>query len=417
MLKKDFPIFENNPWLVYLDSAATLQKPKCVIDGVATYMQKDYANIHRGRYSLSERSEHIYWQARRKTAELLWGQDDEIIFTASSTDSVNKLIKSLMFTWLLSHWDTVLLTKLEHHANIVPWQIVAKEYWIILDFVELDAEQKIDMKDLQQKLHDKVKVFSCTMVSNVTGGVSDMKAIKDILDQASSSPLRFVDASQSVPHMPVDVHALWADALYFTGHKLWAITGIGVLRWKNEFLKSLEPARWGGGMVEEVRMDWYSLQWVPDKFEPWTPNLVGAVSLLYAIQYIESLWNGSIEKWFEKIHSIEKPLMEYCMEKFAELEKDGILLVWPKHIDQKIWVFAFQLPPWKNATQLWQYMAKHDMCIRCGAQCAHIFHAWLADMTAWKSCIQHTCRISLWWYNDIQDIVKFFAILEKFLYN
>ena len=424
----------NNPWLVYLDSAATLQKPQQVIDGVSDYLSTSYANVHRGWYSLSEKSELMYWQARRLTAELLWAKDEEVIFTNNSTDSVNKLVKSLIFSWVISKWDTVLLSDLEHHANIVPWQIAAKEEWIILDFVWLDQEQQIDMNDLARKLHTWVKVVSLTMVSNVTWGISDIEKIVSIVNKSLRPqqavdtslnkerldslprPFLILDVSQAVPHMQLDVKRMDIDFCYFTGHKLGAHTGVWVLWWKKEYLRSLTPAYWGWGMVDEVTKDWFSMQWAPDKFEPGTPNLVGVASLKYALEYIKSLWSeNTFAAGYAYLAHIEDPLIEYCLDQFAELASSWVTLLWPKDPAKRVGVFSFQLPVWKNATQLGQFIAEKNICIRCGAQCAHVFHAWLADHTWWKSCIQHTCRISLWWYNDIEDIAKFFILLKKFL--
>jgi cysteine desulfurase/selenocysteine lyase len=235
------------------------------------------------------------------------------------------------------------------------------------------------------------------------------------LDQQETKPLWFVDASQAVPHLHIDVTSLWVDALYFTGHKLWAITGIGVLWWRKELLEWLKPARWWWWMVEEVTMDWYTVQWAPDKFEPGTPNLVGAISLLLAIEYIESIGDWGLQWWYTQLDMIEKPLMKYCFEQFKLLENNDIRLLWPTDLEKKIWVFSFQLPVWKNATQLGQFMATKNICIRCGAQCAHIFHAWLEDTIWWKSCVQQTCRISLWGYNDVAELAIFFSALRTFL--
>lgn len=434
MLKKDFPIFANNQWLVYLDSAATLQKPQCVIDGVSAYLSHDYANVHRGRYTLSEKSELLYWETRKLVAELLWADDEEVIFTSNSTDSVNKLVKSLVFSWRIKNWDTVLLSELEHHANIVPRQIAAKEHHFSLEYVWLNEQQQIDLDDLAAKLHSGVKVVSLTMVSNVTGWVSDVKKIVDLVNKSLrlqqavenslnkgdldslSRPLLILDVSQAVPHMLVEVKKLGIDFCYFTGHKLGAHTGIWILWWKKEHLRSLTPGYGWWGMVDEVTKEWFSMQWAPDKFEPGTPNLVGAVSIKYALEYIKSLWSEqTFASWYTHLASIEDSLITYCLEQFAELASLWITLLWPKDPTKRVGVFSFQLPVWKNATQLGQFMAEKNICIRCGAQCAHIFHAWLTDHTWWKSCIQHTCRISLWWYTDIEDVVKFFTGLKLFL--
>jgi cysteine desulfurase/selenocysteine lyase len=233
-----------------------------------------------------------------------------------------------------------------------------------------------------------------------------------------------LDASQAVPHFKVDVTETWADAIFFTGHKLGALTWIGVLRGKIIFLKELEPSFGGGGMVDEVTKMWFTLQAAPDKFEAGTPNLVWAISMKLAIEYMEEVATSyktqaasKIAWFYDHLVDLEQPLIAYCLEQFVELEKQWVILVGPRDTMQRIGVFSFTLPAGKNATQLGQFMAEKDICVRCGAQCAHIFHAWLDDQTWWKACIQNTCRISLRGYNDIGDVKRFFDRLRLFLHS
>ena len=416
-LKNDFPIFANNPWLIYLDSAATLQKPAHVIDGMKAYMEHDYANIHRGRYSLSEKSEELYRQARKKVAALLHSADDEVIFTANATDGINKLVQSLILSWCLEQWDTVLLTELEHHANIVPWQMAAKHQGIQLDFVGLHRDATIGMVDFENKIQQKPKIVACTMVSNVTGEILNIERIVEMIATYSPETLLMVDASQAVPHMSVDVKELWADALVFTGHKIGASTGIGVLRVKKKLLGSLEPSFWWWWIIEEVTKEWYILLDAPDIFEPGTPNLIGAVSLLKSIEYMEQVASShqspviSWLHWFYNIlDDLESSLIVYCLQQFEQLEKEWVILLWPKNPTKRIWVFSFLLPEGKFPTQLGQWMAKENICVRCGGQCAHVLHKQLG----WET-MSHTCRISLWGYNEMKDVEAFFEKLREFI--
>lgn len=426
--KANFPLFQNNPNIIYLDSAATLQKSSFVIDGIKTYLEYDYANIHRGWYHLSEKSELLYRQARKKTAALLKAKDNEIIFTANATDSVNKLAQSLILTWVLQSGDKILLSEVEHHANIVPRQIIAKQHSIIIDFVSLDATQQIDLHDLAQKLDETVKIVSLTMVSNVTGAITDVEHIHVLLDKQPFRPLLILDASQAVPHFSVNVTTSWADFIFFTWHKIGALTGVGILWGKQEHLKQLEPSFGGGGMVNAVTKNGFTLQWPPDKFEAGTPNLVGAVSLKLAIEYMEHIaesWNQIVQgkgiDWFyDVLYDLENPLMVYALEQFAELEERGVVLLWPKDPEKRIGVFSFTLPAGKHPTQLGQYMAEKNICIRCGEQCAHILHSELIHTRNTLSFAEggiasQSCRMSLRGYNDISELKKFFGQLRVFL--
>jgi len=295
-LKWDFPLFANNPWLVYLDSAATLQKPSYVIDGVKHYLEHDYANIHRGRYSLSEKSEELFWQSRKKVADFINASDEsEIIFTSNATDSANKLVQSLCVSGILGERDKVLISSAEHHANIVPWQMWAERYGYDIEFFAMTSDGQIDIQDFQQKYDRNVKAIAISLVSNVLGTIVDIWQNSPIANflESEIKPLLIIDASQAVPHMKVDVQTLNADFLFFTGHKIWSYPWVGVLWWKKAYLKKMTPSTWGWWAIEHVSKQWYTLQGVPDKFEPGTPNLTGVISLKLAIEYMELQWSKS----------------------------------------------------------------------------------------------------------------------------
>jgi len=241
-MKKDFPIFKNNPWLVFLDNAASSQKPQYVIDGVSEFVAHDYANIHRGLYSLSEKSETTYHHSKELVGELLNCKASEIIYSYNSTYAINLIAQSLVISDIIKSWDIVLLWIREHHANILPRQILAERKGFTIEFFNINDEYEIDRNDFDQKYSDTVKVVSVAHVSNVTGKIYDVKKIKSKL---RDDTFFLVDGSQSVPNFPVDVQDIGCDCLVFTGHKMMAYTGIGVIYLKKEWIKKLVPIiRW-----------------------------------------------------------------------------------------------------------------------------------------------------------------------------
>lgn len=394
--KKDFPIFKNNPWLVYLDNAATTQKPSYVIDWVSDYLANDYANIHRWFYSLSERSEIMYDKSKEIVAKHIWWKKSELIFTGNSTYWFNILAYSLARSGFLKAWDKVLLTIVEHHANVVPWLILKEDLWIEVDYI-LVKDFDIDREDFQKKYDDKVKVIASTYVSNVTGTIFDLKKLWTL---KRNDTLFVVDASQAVPNFEVNVKDLNCDALVFTGHKVMAYTGIWVLWIKDEILKQLRPSLGWGWTVKQVTKEWFEFLDDIHAFEPWTPNLAWAASLLKAFEYIENIG------WFKIIQENELPLIDYTLERFNRL-KDKITLIWKNNSDNRVGVFSFVLNNNVASIRLWEYMSMDNICIRCWGHCAHPLH--------FELWFKGTCRMSLYLYNDKEDIDKFFEVLNKYL--
>lgn len=228
-IKQDFPIFQTHPNLVYLDSTATAQKPAMVIDGVADYLRSSYANIHRGSYDISEVSEKLYEDSKKIVAKHIGAESwREVIYTGNSTYALNLLSQSLYRSHKLKKGDTVIVTVVEHHANVVPWLILKEDYGINVEFVSVDENFDIDYADLKSKLNDTVKVVSLAHVSNTTGQIFDIEKVAYMLKAhyGKQRPLLVVDASQSVPHFAVDVRKIGCDAMFFTGHKVFADSGI-----------------------------------------------------------------------------------------------------------------------------------------------------------------------------------------------
>ena len=428
----DFPIFITNPDLIYLDSAATLMKPQIVIDWISSYLSTDYANIHRWKYNISQRSEEIYRQARKNVATFMWASDEsEVIFTANSTDSTNLLVRSLIRSGSIHQDDEIIVSSLEHHANILCWQFLAKQTGARLIYINIWANWVLDPKICIDLITNKTKIIALTLCSNVTGVLRDHEIVQistylsASYEESSiqwSRPLLVLDASQYIVHDQLDVHKLWADFCFWTGHKLWALTGVWVLRWKKELLKQLPSWKVWWGAIEMVsRVEVISL-WSPDKFEPWTPNIVGALSLDLAIKYVCGLgwWeidacihSQDIAWWYAVLNELEKHLIEYCLEQFDIYMKAWKLTLLWSQSKRRIWVFSFVLHG-ASIGKFSQSMQQAGVALRTGAHCAHIYHQelWETLDQCEEWCVIQTCRISLWWYTTMQDIEKFWEVME-----
>ena len=397
-IKKDFPIFETHPDLVYLDSTATSQKPALVIDGVAEYLRTSYANIHRGSYDISEVSQKLYEDSKKIVAKNIWAPNwREVIYTSNSTYALNILAQSLWRSHKLKKWDTVLVTIVEHHANVVPWLILKEDYGINVEFIGVDDNFDIDYNDFRDKLSNNVKIVSLAHVSNTTGQVFDIANVKSLLHAryGKHTPLLIVDASQSVPHFWVDVGKLWCDALFFTGHKVFADSWIWVLWAKEDLLIDMKPIfSWGWAIGEVKQKSFTHSLKLPDKFEPGTPNLTWAVSLLRAFEYLESIW------WYPVLEEVERDLVQYSLEKFHS--QDAVKIIGSTSCARRVGVFTFVVE-WIHSFDISDYLADHNICIRAWQHCAEPFMDYVGQL--------HTCRMSLQIYNTKEDIDKFFEVL------
>ena len=396
--KKDFPILNNNKDIIYLDSTATAQKPYYVINGMKKYLENDYSNIHRWMYSIAQNSEKIYKQSKQKVSKMIWANNyKEIIYTFNSTYASNLISQTLRFNKKLKKWNKVLLSIVEHHANVIPWLILKEEIWIEIEYIKVDDNFEIDMDDFEKKYDSNVKVISFTHVSNVTWVIFD---IEKIWTKKRDDTYLIIDCSQSAPHFAIDVQKMNADFIFFTGHKLMADSWIWVLWWKEKLLNELRPIFSWGWAISWVQKTCYKETWLPDKFEPWTPNLTGAVSLLHAYEYIDSIWG------FESIEYLEKKLIDYTLEKFKKY--DNIKLIGSLNWKNRVWVFSF-IVEGIHSIDIADYVADYNICIRAWQHCAELLLA-----SVW---IKHTCRISLYIYNTKKDIDKFFEVLEDCIKN
>lgn len=400
-LKADFPVFRNHPGLAYLDNTASTQKPDAVIEGTKRFLENDYANVHRGAYGLSERSEILYERSKEKVRDLIGASSaSEIVYTYNSTYAANLLSLSLVRSGVLKKGDRVLVSIAEHHANVVPWLVLKDWFGIEVDYFGMTPDFEIDFADFEAKMTPDTKLVAVTAVSNVTGAVFDVarlgRRIAETRDRDGNKPLFVVDASQSVPNFRTDVKELRADFLFFTGHKIMADTGIGVLYGRKELLKPLSPAISGGGAINWVTKEAFAPAGLPYRFEPGTPNVVGAVSLLYACEYLESVGG------YARAEELERPLIEETLRRF-EAMGDRVRLIGPRDPSRKVGIFSFTLPG-VHVSDLAERFADRNVCVRAGYHCAEPLAAELG--------LDGTVRMSLYFYNDLSDVDAFFAALE-----
>ena len=386
-IKKDFPIFErdiNGKKLTYLDSGATSQKPNSVIDKMNDIYKFNNANVHRGTYVLSSETTSEYESVRYKLQSFLnASESDEIIFTKGTTEALNFLANSIANKFM-GEGDEIILSEIEHHANIIPWQMVAEKYKLTINYVKVNDDFSLDLDDLSSKLSSKTKVVSIVGESNLSGMLPDIKEINNLV-RSNSDALLIIDGAQLVPHRKVDVQDLGIDFLVFSGHKMLGPTGIGVVWGKKELLNSLDPVYGGGDMIEEVHYDKATWAPVPHKFEAGTPPYVEAIGLGAAVDYLENLGMSEVEK-----HSDE--LREYGRKVLLDI--DGVNVI---HAKQDIAGCTFGMyVDGVHAADLSLMLDTHGVAVRAGHHCVQPFHR--------KLGIDATIRSTAYIYNDKEDI-------------
>lgn len=388
-IKRDFPVFDNNPGLVFLDSAASAQKPAAVIDGVAEFYRTDYANVHRGVYRLSARSSGRYEGARETVRRFLNAASaNEIVFVRGATEAINLVAYSWGMTFL-KPGDEVLITEFEHHANIVPWQLICERTGLKLVVAPLDASGGLDLAAFEARLSSRTKLVAVTHLANATGAMLPIEAITRLAHKHGAKIL--VDGCQAAPRLPVDVRALDCDFYVFSGHKIYGPTGIGVLYARAEILESMPPWQGGGDMIEHVTFEKTTFQKPPHRFEAGTPDISGAIGLAMALDYVEALGR-------EAISAHEEELTGYGVDKLSRLP--GIRLI-PAG-QRRLGILSVDVQgvhPHDLATVLDQ----HHVAVRAGHHCAQP----LMD----KLGLAGTTRASLGIYNDTRDIDALAAAL------
>lgn len=397
-IKKDFPIFErkiNNLPLNYLDSGATSQKPKQVLKAMNDVYTNSNANVHRGTYILSAETTEAYENVRNKCKEFINApSSDEIIFTRGTTDGFNLLAQALTKN-RLDPGDEILLSEIEHHANIIPWQLVAKEFGLNINFVDVDENFEINFDDLSSKLNKKTKIVSLTGESNIAGTIPNIKEINSLVKEKSNA-LFIVDGAQLVPHRSVDVQDMGIDFITFSGHKMLGPTGIGVVWGKAELLNGMEPVFGGGDMIEEVYFDKAKWAPIPHKFEAGTPPYVEAIGLGAAIDYLNNLGMDNVEKHSDQLRAYGKELLK---------EIDAVKIIHSKG-EKAGCTFSLYIEG-VHATDLSIMLDTYGIAVRAGHHCVQPFHR--------KLGIDATFRATCYIYNQEKDLDNFKASLEKSL--
>ncbi|TYT85310.1 cysteine desulfurase [Listeria monocytogenes] len=386
-IRADFPILAqeiNEKPLAYLDNAATSQKPKQVIEALTHYYEFDNANVHRGVHTLAARATDAYESARGKVAKFIHAREvAEIIFTRGTTSAINLVVDSYAEA-NIEAGDEIVISYLEHHSNLIPWQQLAKRKGAVLKYIELEEDGTIAVEQAKKTIGEKTKIVALAHVSNVLGTITPIKEIAAIAHQFGAVIL--VDGAQAVPHMEVDVVDLDADFYAFSGHKMMAPTGIGALYGKRELLDAMEPTEFGGEMIDFVELydsTWKELPW---KFEAGTPIIGGAIALGAAIDYLA-------EVGLANIHAHEQTLASYAIEEMSKIE--GITIYGPKDASKRCGLVTFNLEgahPHDIATIL----DEDGIAIRAGHHCAQPLMKWLD--------VSSTARASFYIYNTKEEI-------------
>ncbi len=382
-IKKDFPIFSHNLGLVYLDNAATTQKPASVINAVKNFYEKDNANVGRGVYSLANRAMKRYDQTRTVIANFIGANSGEIVFTRNTTESIN-LLAYVISKIIPKGKDEIVLTEMEHHSNLVPWQELCKRNGFKLKFVKITKDFVLDMKDFNSKLSDKTAIVSIAYASNVLGTINNVKLITRLAREKGA--ITVIDAAQAIQHIPIDVKHLDCDFLAFSGHKMMGPNGIGVLYGKKELLEKLSPFMFGGGMIEKVTFNDASWAKTPEKFEAGTQNIAGAVGFAEAINYIKKIGIENITGW-------EAFLLKYALKRLNEVK--GIKTYHPNS-GEKVPVVSFTLDS-IHPHDIAEMLNEKKIAIRAGHCCA------MPLMSVIKAN-GGVCRASFYFYNTLEDI-------------
>ena len=391
-MKKDFPLLENEN-ITYLDSGATTQKPIQVIKAVEEFYQKYNANPHRGAYSLSVEATEQYENTRTKIAKFINARHrEEIIFSKNATESLNLIAYSYGMDNLKKD-DEVVISIMEHHSNLVPWQKVTKKTGSKLNYMYINDEFELTDEEIENKITDKTKIVGITHVSNVLGTINNVKKI--IKYAHKKGAIVIVDASQSIPHMKIDVQDLDADFLVFSGHKMLAPLGIGVLYGKKEILNKMSPFLMGGDMIEYVYEQDTTFAPLPNKFEAGTQNVEGVIGLGAAIDYIENLG-------YDKIQEIEKEVLSYAREELSKLDFLDLYITPNENNHSSVISFNIKgIHPHDVASIL----DSEGVCVRSGNHCAQPLMRFLG--------IDSTCRASFYIYNTKEDVDKLVSALNK----
>lgn len=395
-LIKDFPTLltnKNGQRLIYLDSAATTQKPIQVIEAIKDYYLNYNANPHRGAYELSIAATQAYDNAREKVRKFIDAEfSKEIIFTKNATEGFNLLASSYGMD-NINQGDEIVISIAEHHSNLIPWQKVAREKGAVLKYMYTDENGELSLEEIKSKITSKTKIVSVTHVSNALGTINP---IREIINYAhSKNAVVIIDGSQSIPHMKVSVRELNADFLVFSGHKLLAPMGIGVVYGKKELLENMSPYMLGGDMIEYVYEQNTTFAQIPQKFEGGTQNVEGAIGLAKAIDYLE-------EVGMDKVSKIEKELISCAMEELKKLPY--VKIYGPTNIENRSGVISFEIEG-IHAHDVASILDNYKIAVRSGNHCAQPLMRYMG--------INSTCRVSFYLYNNKDDVYKLINAIKE----
>ena len=391
-IKKDFPLLENRN-IAYLDSGATTQKPIQVINAIEEFYKKNNANPHRGAYTLSIEATEVYESTRQKIAKFINAKHpEEIIFSKNATESLNLIAYSYGMDNLKKD-DEVVISIMEHHSNLVPWQKVTKATESKLNYMYINEEFELSDEEIETKITDRTKIVGISHVSNVLGTINNVKKI--IKYAHKKGAIVIVDASQSIPHMKIDVQDLDADFLVFSGHKMLAPLGIGVLYGKREILNKMTPFLMGGDMIEYVYEQETTYASLPNKFEAGTQNVEGVVGLGAAIDYIQNLG-------YDKMQELENDVLAYARQELSKL--DYLTLYMTPNEKNHSSVISFNIKG-VHPHDVASILDSEGVCVRSGNHCAQPLMRFLG--------IDSTCRASFYFYNTKEDVDRLVHALNK----
>ena len=397
-IRKDFPIFVNNPRLIYLDNAATSQKPKQVVESLINFYEKENANAGRGLYELSEKATNHYENARCVVANFINSKKNEIIFTKNATESLNLLafsLKPILEKMKEQGKDEIILSIMEHHSNLLPWQRLSKELNLKLRFIPITKNYALDYNEAEKLITKKTALVSICHISNVLGTINDIEKIIRLAKK--NNALTIIDAAQSISHIKIDVKSLDCDFLVFSGHKMLGPTGTGVLYGKEHLLNEMSPFLLGGGIVKDVSTANFVLKDAPEKYEAGTQDYAGAIAFSEAIDYINKLG-------FENIKEHESELTNYLLKELKYIS--GIEVYHTNNLNESSGIVSFNIKG-IHCHDIASLLNDYNICVRAGHNCA---------IPLMKSLNIDGCvRVSLAFYNTKEDVDNLISALNKIL--
>ncbi|RLE61979.1 MAG: cysteine desulfurase [Thermoprotei archaeon] len=390
-IREDFPLLKNTK-VIYLDNAATTQKPIQVIEAISEFYSKFNANIHRGIYDLSEEATELYEEAHEEVAKFIKARSwEEVIFTRNTTEALNILALSLSKKFI-DEGDEIIVTIMDHHSNLLPWFKVAEYTKTKVKVIKFSSRWRLTGSDFENCISERTRVIALPHISNVLGVINDVKSVAKVAHEVGA--LLVVDGAQSVPHMPVDVRELEIDFLAFSGHKMLGPTGIGVLWGREDILEDLPPVLYGGDMVKSVLLELSTLKLsieyndLPWKFEAGTPNIAGGIGLCAAVKYLERIG-------MNEVHRHERDLLRYTLKRFSELE-DKVSILGPLDMHKKSGLLSFNLSSY-DPFVVASWLATDNIAVRAGFHCAQPLYKYLGLDNG-------SVRVSFYIYNTKSEV-------------